>query len=83
MNQQYNWYRDTYLRSPRWRKIQRQRRAIDHHQCVICHAKSRLETHHFFYRYVDKNDALELASVVTVCRRCHELLHQLQKTLRR
>lgn len=79
----YNWYRDTYLKSPRWHKIRRQRRAIDHHRCVICHGKTKLETHHWHYRYTDKNDALELASVVTVCARCHELLGQMQKLLRR
>lgn len=82
-----SWYRNVYLRSPRWQQIRRMRRAIDGDRCVICGRRAQLDTHHLSYKYTNRGGrrgmAMELASTINTCRTCHNLLHAIKALMKR
>ena len=61
-----------YLRSPRWAEIRQGVMKRDAHTCVFCKSPGE-QVHHVVYPKVIGTE--EPASLVTVCRRCHHILH--------
>lgn len=64
-------YREGFLSSPEWIRIRPRVIARDGGKCRICGAHDGLEVHHFSY---DEDRMLDPDNLVTVCRRCHEVL---------
>ena len=74
-------YRKSLQNNEYWKKVVRKVRIRDGHQCVICKAKIRLETHHITY-YVDgksilNNELKNLTWLVTLCEDHHQMVHNL------
>jgi 5-methylcytosine-specific restriction endonuclease McrA len=62
--------------TPRWRRIRLEVIARDRGCCVECGSRLELQVHH------RDNDALndDLANLLTLCRYCHRLAHNLPRT---
>lgn len=64
-----NSYED-FLKSDAWREVREKRIAIDGGECLICKSRENLQVHHISY-----NDLLDLNNLRTVCKRCHDDIH--------
>lgn len=66
----------TELQHPLWVK---KRNAIlnrDHHQCAICGSNFNLQVHHIRYSPGKKAWEYPNAALITLCKDCHEKVHQ-------
>lgn len=70
-----DWYRE-YLRSDEWKKKRAERLAIDSNRCVICGSNQNLNVHHLRYERVCNEDVNQ--DLVTVCNKCHTMLHRIE-----
>ncbi len=68
-----------YLNSPEWKKIAYKRMEIDNFTCQGCGTKGNalnmLQVHHVNYRCIYHEEAHIYDSLITVCRSCHCILH--------
>lgn len=62
-----------YMKSDEWIKKSFERMKIDDFQCVLCGSVGDLEVHHISYKRLTNEDVYQ--DLVTVCPRCHVLLH--------
>lgn len=67
---QFNSYEE-FLNTEEWKQVAEMVKDRDGHKCVICGSTENLNAHHIGYEgdYLNEND------IVTLCRRCHECLH--------
>ena len=71
-----------YLNSAKWAQLSRTRRGIDGGTCQMCGAHGEdgnpLQSHHFNYKHDFGNEDVWV-DLVTVCERCHKMLHRLMR----
>lgn len=70
-------YRTQFLRSDFWQNLRLEVLVRDEGKCKVCRAEyetPKLDAHHT--RYPRKFTDSALGHLITVCRRCHELLHE-------
>lgn len=65
-----------YLKSDRWQKIRSQVMSRDNYKCISCNQKA-VEVHHLNYNYLYTDD--EIHFCVSLCRRCHDKVHNIKK----
>ena len=76
-----NWYQE-YLRSERWKRLSNLCKERDNYTCQFCRKHEKqlsvpLNAHHMTYEYLNsENEQLELNSLITLCKSCHERLHK-------
>jgi len=63
-----------FLQSPGWLGLRLKCFERDGHRCQGCGTNERLQAHHRFYR--QRWEDTELDDLVTLCKGCHEALHQ-------
>lgn len=77
-------YRD-YLDSPQWEYKRQQRFGIDGYRCVMCgrheHEVGSLDVHHVTYRNFTHENVL--TDLCTLCRPCHDKIHNYWNRRRR
>ena len=70
-----------YLQSEKWRNIVQKRLEIDNYHCVMCGCMGSpvnpLNCHHMSYRYLYHEEQRIYEDLVTVCKSCHTLVHNL------
>lgn len=71
-NDHRDWYRNIYLRSDHWTQLRAAKLARDP-ACQVCSATSSLDVHHVIYRNIFD---VRLTDLLTVCRRCHQGIHE-------
>lgn len=68
-----------YLKSDKWKNIAKERMKIDGFTCCMCGSRGTpanvLEVHHVAYKAIYHEEERIYQDLVTVCRRCHLLLH--------
>ena len=62
-----------YMKSENWRNKANERLEIDNYMCVLCGCMGELEVHHISYKRLTCEDVYK--DLVSVCPRCHVLLH--------
>ena len=67
---QFNSYEE-FLNTEEWKQVAEMVKERDGHKCVICGSTENLNAHHIGY----EGDYLNEDDIVTLCRRCHECLH--------
>lgn len=72
MNERYK----NYLKSVDWEHKRKEKRR-EHNRCGICAAENPLDVHHLSYR-ADLT-AVEQLDLRVLCRRCHDLAHELMR----
>lgn len=60
-----------FLNTEEWKQVSEMVKDRDGHKCVICGSTENLNAHHIGY----EGDYLNEDDIVTLCRRCHECLH--------
>ena len=79
MNKEYN----TFLKSSYWKKVRKLVLTRDNYECQNCKQIGRicnltvkdLEVHHLTYKN-HKNELHHLDDLTTLCKSCHEYMHQ-------
>ena len=67
--------------SQQWREKRLERLGIDGYRCFICGTESSiLQVHHIHYNSFKNEDASK--DLVTLCKRCHENIHNAQDSIR-
>lgn len=61
-----------YIESTQWQRKRSERMAIDRKQCVLCGSVQNLQVHHVTYERLFNE---KMADLMTVCKSCHEILH--------
>jgi hypothetical protein len=56
-----------------WQQVRSDRLSMDSFRCVCCHACDELQCHHLTYKRLF---AERLTDLMTLCRGCHELVHE-------
>lgn len=73
-----------YLESGTWRNIRQRRLAIDDYKCQACGTKgdvsNPLQVHHLTYHHCGGDENV-YKDVVTVCRNCHVLIHNMMNRI--
>lgn len=67
---QFNSYEE-FLNTEEWKQVAEMVKDRDERKCVICGSTENLNAHHIGY----EGDYLNEDDIVTLCRRCHECLH--------
>lgn len=62
-----------YMQSPQWKEKCNERINIDNGECVLCGSMFDLQVHHISYKRFKNENVYE--DLITVCPRCHILLH--------
>lgn len=62
-----------YMKSEEWKQKSDERRKIDNYECVMCGCIGELQVHHITYKRLTCENVY--TDLVTVCPRCHVLLH--------
>lgn len=62
-----------YYTLPQWFQKRAERLSMDSFRCVCCHSDDELQCHHLTY---DRLFAERLTDLLTLCRGCHELVHE-------
>ena len=76
-----NWYTE-YLQTERWKRLSGLCKERDNYTCQFCRKHEiqlsvPLNAHHTTYEYLNsENEQLELDSLITLCKTCHERLHE-------
>lgn len=76
-----DWYAE-YLQTERWKRLSIQCKERDNYTCQFCRKHESqlsvpLNAHHMTYEYLNNdNEQLELDSLITLCKTCHERLHE-------
>ena len=76
-----NWYAE-YLQTERWKRLSGLCKERDNYTCQFCRNHESqlsvpLNAHHTTYEYLNsENEQLELDSLITLCKTCHERLHE-------
>ena len=76
---------DTYMRSQKWELKRQQRLKIDEFKCAMCGRPAAtckngsLQIHHISYKRLTNEDVFE--DLVSLCPRCHKLIHSIGKPL--
>lgn len=76
-----NWYTE-YLQTERWKRLSGLCKERDNYTCQFCRKHESqlsvpLNAHHTTYEYLNsENEQLELDSLITLCKTCHERLHE-------
>lgn len=65
---------DQYLRSPEWKELRQKRIQRDNYQCVICGSAKNLDVHHI--SYIHMGESGEIDDLITLCRSCHQKIHE-------
>ncbi len=65
---------EEYLHSEEWRKLRRERIALDGYRCQNCGCVKNLEAHHINYSRLGHEG--EIDDLVTLCHNCHVKLHK-------
>ncbi len=65
-----------YLKSSHWIGTREKRIDIDNHRCYLCGKKRHLNVHHISYKNLGHEDVNK--DLVTLCRECHKMLHNIQ-----
>lgn len=66
-----------YMKSQKWEQLREQRKRMDGFKCALCgisEYQTKLEVHHVSYANLGHEDVGN--DLVTVCDRCHVLLHR-------
>lgn len=75
-----DWYAE-YLQTERWKRLSSRCKERDNYTCQFCRKQESqlsvpLNAHHTTYEYLnDENEQMELDSLITLCKPCHERLH--------
>lgn len=69
-----------YMKSEEWKNKALERLKIDEFNCVLCGAMGVLEVHHISYKRLGNEDVYR--DLVSVCPRCHILLHNYYKRIK-
>lgn len=80
--QQDEWFikYNEYLSSPQWRARRRLVLARDNYTCQACLLAPADEVHHLTYAHVFNEPLFDL---ISICRRCHETVTELDRSRRR
>lgn len=76
-----NWYAE-YLQTERWKRLSSRCKERDNYTCQFCRKHESqlsvpLNAHHTTYKYLNyENEQYELDSLITLCKTCHERLHE-------
>ena len=62
-----------YLASDDWQQKRTQALKRDNFQCLICGTGKNLSVHHISYEHL--GDEAELNDLITVCKHCHNKIH--------
>jgi hypothetical protein len=68
-------YKD-YLKSPHWKGLKAVKAKRTKRRCAICAADNNIDCHHLVYRNLHD---VKTSDLRWLCRRCHDLAHQLIK----
>lgn len=69
------WYEE-YLQTERWQRLRTRCFERDGYKCQFCLRSDSLEAHHTRYDNLGNEDEeLELCDLITLCRNCHQRLH--------
>lgn len=71
MSMEYN----DFLNSPEWKAISAKRKEMDGYKCQCCGSKEHLVAHHTSYEKNSRKGNLDLSKLVTLCDRCHCIIH--------
>ena len=63
-----------YIDGPEWAAKRQARMDLDGHECKGCHSKEDLQVHHATYVRFGGRELM--SDLVTVCGRCHRLIHK-------
>ena len=79
-----HWYKE-YQQTDRWKRLSCQCKERDGYTCQFCRRNKSaldkigivLDAHHTTYEYLgNENEQLELDSLITLCRECHDRYHK-------
>lgn len=76
-----SWYAE-YLQTERWKRLSVKCKERDNYTCQFCRKHETqlsvpLNAHHTTYDYLNsENEQFELDSLITLCKTCHERLHE-------
>lgn len=62
-----------YMNSPEWKAKREERLKHDKFQCQMCHTAKNLVVHHITYDRLGHED---LSDLITLCKKCHESVHE-------
>lgn len=67
-----------YIRSPEWVAKKQERLEVDNRRCVMCgrpesRCRNGLQVHHISYKNLTHEDVFQ--DLVSLCPRCHMLIH--------
>lgn len=72
---------EDYLKSDYWKILREKRLKLDNYKCKRCGRTSNLEVHHNTYIYRGKGVAKEIKNLITLCRDCHQELHDKENNI--
>lgn len=71
-----------YRNTIKWRNVVEMVADRDGHRCRLCNSTDELICHHSTYEHFTEGGELEENDCITVCKRCHMLIHRC-KTVRK
>ena len=66
-----------FLKSSYWKRVRKKVLQRDNYTCTRCGYKNNLQVHHLSYEH-HNYEHMHLDDLVTLCRKCHELLHKIE-----
>lgn len=69
-----------YMKSNDWKRKRQERLQIDGNRCIMCGRSWNLEVHHIHYRSLGHENVL--SDLCTLCKSCHQLIHNYYKRTR-
>ena len=65
-------YHKSYMKSMRWHLLRAKALTRDEYKCAVCQSTDTLQLHH---RHYENMGCENLEDVITLCKKCHEMLH--------
>ena len=62
-----------YIKSPKWKRLSRETKALAGWKCQVCNSPDNLSTHHRTYAHLGREAADDL---LVLCRKCHKLFSE-------
>lgn len=70
---------EDYISSPEWAEKKQARMNLDGHECQGCRSDKDLRVHHVTYARFGGRE--RMSDLITVCERCHRLIHKIYKPM--